>query len=85
MGQFGRLNESARYLGESLARDPRSAETHDSLGVTLARMGRVDDAVGHFRKALEIDGSFEPARTHLRIVESAIQSGRGLSDLSRER
>jgi hypothetical protein len=43
-------------------------------------MGRVDDAVRHFRKALEIDGSFAPARAHLRAVESTIGSGRGPAD-----
>ena len=78
MGETGHLGESARYLSESLRRDPRAAETHDSLGVTLARMGRTEEAVAHFKAALEIDGSFEPARAHLLIVENAgAGAGRG--------
>jgi tetratricopeptide (TPR) repeat protein len=41
------------------------AKTHDYLGVLLARMGRVQEAVGHFEQALRIKPDFAQAQNNL--------------------
>ena len=41
---------------------PDYAEAHNNLGIVLARGGRVEEAIAHFRRALELD----PAQTEVR-------------------
>ncbi|MBN1626125.1 MAG: tetratricopeptide repeat protein, partial [Deltaproteobacteria bacterium] len=61
------------YLAEALKLDPDDPETHDNLGVTLAQLGQMNDAIAHFKKALELNTSYETARYHLSIAMEAME------------
>jgi tetratricopeptide (TPR) repeat protein len=50
---------------EAVAKHPTSALVHEAHGEALSAMGRVDDAVAAFRKALELDPKLTLARTRL--------------------
>jgi predicted membrane-bound spermidine synthase len=45
-----------------------SAETHNNLGIALASVGRLDDAIDQFNQALAIDPAFEDARRNLAMA-----------------
>ncbi len=48
---------------------PESANTFDSLGEALAAVGRRDEAVAAYRRALEIDPDYPPSVAGLRRLE----------------
>ena len=48
---------------------PESANTFDSLGEALAAVGRRDDAMAAYRRALEIDPNYPPSVAGLRRLE----------------
>jgi Flp pilus assembly protein TadD len=54
--------------------NPKQANAHNNLGVMLGRMGRTDEAIAHYRKALDID----PLETdHLEnLVSALVKAGR---------
>lgn len=79
---MGRFKEAATYFSEALKLKPDSAENHDKLGVALAQTGQLDEAIEHFKKALEINNSLQIARDHLDIVQQEIEKDRRRSDLS---
>lgn len=63
--------ERERYL-ESLNQyrtlvdiDPDSARNHANLGATLYHLGRVEDAIRHFERALSLDPTLQSVRTTL--------------------
>jgi Flp pilus assembly protein TadD len=43
------------HYQNELQRDPDHANAHNNLGILLASMGRIDEAIAHFRKAFEVD------------------------------
>ena len=52
-------------LQQSLKINPNDIETHLNLGVAFARQDRIEEAIGHYRKALEIDSRYAPAHNNL--------------------
>ena len=48
--------------------DPKSAEAHFNLGVTLARLGRADEAGRHLREALRLRPGWSEAEAILRSL-----------------
>ena len=56
----GRLEEGARLLAEGLERYPDDATILYDLGCYESLTGRLDDAVAHVRRALELDGTLRP-------------------------
>jgi Flp pilus assembly protein TadD len=65
------LAEQSRYeeaftVFESLV---GPAAAHSNLGVVMARQGKTREAIQSFRKALELDGTLEPARSTLAHLE----------------
>jgi len=46
-------------------------EAHNSLGVLLAKKGQYDEAIRHFRRALEQKPGYAEAEKNLRAAESA--------------
>ncbi len=46
--------------------NPGYAEAHNNLGIALARKGKIEDAVAHFREALRIKPDFVDAHNALR-------------------
>jgi superkiller protein 3 len=57
---------------------PRTAEDHFLHGETLARKGRIDDAIVEFKKAIEMHPYYVPAYTSL----GAAYGQKGMSDHS---
>jgi len=54
---------------EAIQRDPREARYVYNLGLTLQRANRPDEAAVYFRKTLELNPQFTPARDRLREIE----------------
>ena len=55
-----RLPEAAQGFQEALARNPRLASVHNSLGIVAALSGRREEAVSHFERAVALQpGAFE--------------------------
>ena len=50
--------------------DPNFAKAHNSLGVILARMGKIDEGLSHLQKAVRLQPNYEEARKNLEIVQS---------------
>ena len=51
----GHSDEAARWYGMALQLNPRMPNAHTALGAIHAHVGQLDEAVVHFRRALEID------------------------------
>lgn len=82
-GAYAKAGDYARSVAEyerALQLDPgASAEkdshlAHTSLGESLLRLGRTDDAIAHFRTALQIKPDFAPA--HLALANALVYEGR---------
>ncbi len=52
--QLGRFAEAAPLLARVAAARPESVDAHYNLAVTLARLGRPGDALGHFQAAARL-------------------------------
>ena len=48
--------------------DPSDVESQDNIGVTLARLGRLEEAARAFLQALEIDARFSMPYYHLGLI-----------------
>jgi Flp pilus assembly protein TadD len=48
-----------------LKANPNSAEIHNSLGVALIKMGRLEKAIEHFSTAVNINPSYVKAKRNL--------------------
>lgn len=55
---------------EALAYRPADAELHTSLGVTLAQLGRLNEAQPELEAALRIDPNLQPAKKALAAVQA---------------
>jgi tetratricopeptide (TPR) repeat protein len=64
----GDVRRAEAALRESLLLNPNSAEAHNNLGIALASSGRLDEAVGHWRRALEIKPGFADAERNLQLA-----------------
>ena len=58
---------------------PASPAAHDTLGLALALDGRFREAEGEFRRALELDPGYGPAREHLARVRPGARPGAAVS------
>jgi lipoprotein NlpI len=47
---------------------PDHAQAHNNIGIILARAGKIDEAVVHFQKALQIDPKYTDARLNLQSI-----------------
>jgi protein O-mannosyl-transferase len=57
----------------TIERNPRAWMAHDNLGALLFREGRVNEAIVHFRKAVEIDA--EQAEPQANLGNALLQNG----------
>jgi Flp pilus assembly protein TadD len=73
----GQLDDALSYLQTALAMRSGSEQRHynlilalihDSVGRVLARKGRVDEAIAHFRQAIEFRPNYPDAHYHLGVV-----------------
>jgi Flp pilus assembly protein TadD len=70
-GDFAAAERVCRQL---IAARPDSSDAHNILGVTLARLDRVDEGVAELRRAIAINGG--PASYHANLGEVLRQAGR---------
>jgi Tfp pilus assembly protein PilF len=61
-GDLSRANDE---FAEAVRLQPNSALAHYNLGLLLRQRGRNDEAAREFRKALDLDPKFSPAREAL--------------------
>lgn len=59
---FGRFNEALREMKEALALDPLSYSINTGIGHVLYLSRQYDKAIDHYRKVVESDPAFVPAR-----------------------
>jgi Flp pilus assembly protein TadD len=55
---------------EALQLEPDYAEAHNNLGITLASLGKLEEAIGHWREALRIKPGFADAERNLAVALS---------------
>jgi spermidine synthase len=60
---------AAAMLRSVIDLQPASAEAQNDLGVALASMGQVDEAIDHFRRAVDLRPEFTEARRNLEAAE----------------
>ncbi|MGO9115586.1 MAG: tetratricopeptide repeat protein [Thermoguttaceae bacterium] len=63
--QTGQWHDSEKLWQHTLACTSQNPIAHNSLGNALADCGRVDEAIGHYRQALEIESGYAPAHHNL--------------------
>jgi len=66
--------DSLHALGMAVQCAPEDAAAHLNLGNALARLGRLDEAFGSYRRALEVDPAF--AEAHNNLGELLLERGR---------
>jgi Flp pilus assembly protein TadD/mono/diheme cytochrome c family protein len=65
----GNLDRAVQCYRESLAYRPDDAELHTSLGITLAKLTRLNEAKSEFEAALRINPRFQPAQQALGAIQ----------------
>jgi tetratricopeptide (TPR) repeat protein len=60
-----RRGEARAAFEKALANHSGHAEAHNNLGTVLEEEGMLAEAEAHFRKAVELNGSYRLARFHL--------------------
>ncbi|MGA2172868.1 MAG: tetratricopeptide repeat protein [Sedimentisphaerales bacterium] len=57
--------KTAEHLAEAFKHIPNSPEIHNNFGNALEKMGKVDEAIAHYKFALELDPCFSTSRYNL--------------------
>jgi Flp pilus assembly protein TadD len=68
------INRARRPLRTALKFRPGDTNLHYNLGVALARVGSIEQAVNQFRKALSIDPNHGPASAALQAEPTRVDS-----------
>jgi tetratricopeptide (TPR) repeat protein len=58
--------------GDTVAKRPENPRAHNTLGVTLAQLGKVPEAIGHYEQALQIKPDYAEAYYNLGLALSRI-------------
>lgn len=74
ISQEQRRNSAAiKFLSQALALDDASASAHDNLALTYQALGRHDDALAHFSRAIALGlGNIEPMVKQIPAVSQAM-------------
>ncbi|MEM9936553.1 MAG: tetratricopeptide repeat protein [Bacteroidota bacterium] len=64
----GKVEEAVAIFAMNVEMYPGSANVYDSLGEAYQAMGNKDEAVKQYKKALEIDASFQSSIDHLKAL-----------------
>ncbi len=67
----GRLPDAAAHYEQALRIRPDFTSAHYNAAVALARMGRIDEAIMHFERVIELDPGNGPARQYLGRLRTA--------------
>ncbi|MHB8900346.1 MAG: DUF5107 domain-containing protein [Thermoguttaceae bacterium] len=68
---FASRPEEVEILRYAIQVNPGDAQAHLQLGCLLANLGRVEEAVGHWQKAADLDGSLSIAWRNLGLAAAA--------------
>jgi tetratricopeptide (TPR) repeat protein len=60
------------WLEKAIAREPQCTRAHFQLGVLTEEMGRREEAIGHYRRAVEIDPACLMSLTNLAILYAGV-------------
>jgi len=63
-----------RQCKKALELNPKNATVHSTLGVALARQGKLDEAIRHFTKAVRLEPSYADA--HYSLGQAMAQQGK---------
>lgn len=63
--QKGKPGEALEYLDRAVELAPKMPQAHYYRGITLLNMRRTQDAISEFRKTLQLNPNFAPARQEL--------------------
>lgn len=63
-----RLDEAEQFLVQGLRINPLDSRLHMDMGEVYRRIGRIDDALVHLRRALELDPESQTARARLKLL-----------------
>jgi len=78
------LEVAERSAREAVAAAPRSAVTHNILGVILDRQGRSDDSFAQFNAAIALDPNFVSARNNLgRMLAARGKTAEAIAEFQR--
>jgi tetratricopeptide (TPR) repeat protein len=69
------------WLATAIERDPQCTRAHFQLGLLAEETGKPDEAIAHYRRALEIDPSCLMSLTNLAIVYSNAGEETGARDM----
>ena len=63
---------------------PRFPQAENNLGAVLEREGKLDEALGHYRRAMAIDSTFPDARNNCtRLTAERAKPGSGAGGAGR--
>ena len=60
----------AALFAEALRRNGDYVEAHNNMGIALVRIGQIDEAIGEYRKALQINPEHVQARSGLSVLSA---------------
>ena len=66
--KFGRHPEAAQLIARAIEANPRIADYHYNLSVSLGNMGRADRAISELRQALRLRPELAPAHLNLGVL-----------------
>lgn len=69
--QPGRLEEALPYFRQAIRLNPTHAETHNNLGIALARLGKQKEAIAEFTEALRLKPENADVHNNLAIALDA--------------
>ena len=70
--RYAEAHELYRTLAEII---PDSAQTHANLGATLYHMGRTEEAIRSYERAVSVDPTLETARSTLNQIREILRQG----------
>lgn len=65
-----RYSAAAAMFGQALKQNPDHVQSHGNLGLCLAGLGRKSAALAALDRALELDPTYQPARTNREAIET---------------
>ena len=68
-----RYLEAAPILRKAVHLNPENADTHYSLGMVYGELGRNEDALMQYRKALQMDGNHTGAHEKIARLQKEIE------------
>jgi protein O-mannosyl-transferase len=75
--QSGRFAEAVPWLERATEADPMLVDAFHNLGVALAQLDRVADALAAFKRVLEVDPTAQQVQEYIRLLEARLAAGGG--------